>query len=167
MITLNKVTVKATWVIALPLCLFAVLPSSAQKQDDMRQTVEFLASQELGGRYPGTAGDTLASEFIVDKLRSLKLKPVVKGKKKTAFYHNFTYGKEKQITTHNIIAVVPGKDKHLRNEYIVVGSHYDHLGMGGQGSGSRRPDTLGVHPGADDTVLRNRALSVPRSSWNG
>ena len=152
MITLNKVTVKATWVIALPLCLFAILPSSAQKQDDMRQTVEFLASQELGGRYPGTAGDTLASEFIVDKLRSLKLKPVVKGKKKTAFYHNFTYGKEKQITTHNIIAVVPGKDKHLRNEYIVVGSHYDHLGMGGQGSGSRRPDTLGVHPGADDNA---------------
>ncbi len=152
MITLNKVTVKATWVIALPLCLFAVLPSSAQKQDDMRQTVEYLASQELGGRYPGTAGDTLASEFIVDKLRSLKLKPVVKGKKKTAFYHNFTYGKEKQITTHNIIAVVPGKDKHLRNEYIVVGSHYDHLGMGGQGSGSRRPDTLGVHPGADDNA---------------
>ena len=149
---LNKVTVKATWVIALPLCLFAVLPSSAQKQDDMRQTVEFLASQELGGRYPGTAGDTLASEFIVDKLRSLKLKPVVKGKKKTAFYHNFAYGKEKQITTHNIIAVVPGKDKHLRNEYIVVGSHYDHLGMGGQGSGSRRPDTLGVHPGADDNA---------------
>ena len=149
---LNKVTEKAKWVIALPLCLFAVLPSSAQKQDDMRQTVEFLASQELGGRYPGTAGDTLASEFIVDKLRSLKLKPVVKGKKKTAFYHNFTYGKEKQITTHNIIAVVPGKDKHLRNEYIVVGSHYDHLGMGGQGSGSRRPDTLGVHPGADDNA---------------
>ena len=152
MITLNKVTVKATWVIALPLCLFAVLPSSAQKQDDMRQTVEFLASQELGGRYPGTAGDTLASEFIVDKLRSLKLKPVVKGKKKKAYYHDFTYGKEKQITTHNIIAVVPGKDKHLRNEYIVVGSHYDHLGMGGQGSGSRRPDTLGVHPGADDNA---------------
>ena len=152
MITLNKVTVKATWVIALPLCLFAVLPSSAQKQDDMRQTVEYLASQELGGRYPGTAGDTLASEFIVSKLRCLKLKPVVKGKKKTAFYHDFTYGKEKQITTHNIIAVVPGKDKHLRNEYIVVGSHYDHLGMGGQGSGSRRPDTLGVHPGADDNA---------------
>ena len=152
MIILNKVKVKAKWVIALPLCFFAILPSSAQKQDDMRQTVEYLASQELGGRYPGTAGDTLASEFIVSKLRCLKLKPVVKGKKKTAFYHDFTYGKEKQITTHNIIAVVPGKDKHLRNEYIVVGSHYDHLGMGGQGSGSRRPDTLGVHPGADDNA---------------
>ncbi len=144
--------VKAKWVIVLPFYLFTFSLLNAQKQDDMRQTVEYLASQELGGRYPGTAGDTLASEFIAGKLRSLKLKPVVKGKKKKAFYHDFTYGKEKQITTHNIIAVVPGKDKQLRNEYIVVGSHYDHLGLGGQGSGSRRPDTLGVHPGADDNA---------------
>ncbi|MGX8683359.1 MAG: M20/M25/M40 family metallo-hydrolase, partial [Bacteroidales bacterium] len=45
-----------------------------------------------------------------------------------------------------------GKDKQLRNEYIVVGSHYDHLGMGGKDSGSRRPDTLAVHPGADDNA---------------
>lgn len=118
----------------------------------MRQAVEYLASQELGGRYPGTAGDTLASDYILSQLRSLKLKPVVKGKKKTGYYHNFTYGKEVERTTHNIIAVLPGKDKQLRNEYIVIGSHYDHLGLGGKDSGSRRPDTLGVHPGADDNA---------------
>ena len=118
----------------------------------MRQAVEYLASQELGGRYPGTAGDTLASDYILSQLRSLKLKPVVKGKKKTGYYHNFTYGKEVERTTHNIIAVLPGKDKQLRNEYIVIGSHYDHLGLGGKNSGSRRPDTLGVHPGADDNA---------------
>jgi hypothetical protein len=129
-----------------------VLQTNAQKQEDMRQTVRYLASQELGGRYPGTAGDTLASEYIVEQLRSLKLKPVVKGKKKTGYYHNFTYGKEVERTTHNILAVLPGKDKQLKNEYIVVGSHYDHLGLGGQGSGSRRTDTLGVHPGADDNA---------------
>jgi len=147
-----KVAVKAKWVIVLPLCLFTLLPLSAQRQDDMRQAVEYLASQELGGRYPGTAGDTLASEYIVRQLRSLKLKPVIKGKKKTGYFHDFTYGKEVERTTHNIIAVLPGKDKQLRNEYIVVGSHYDHLGMGGKDSGSRRPDTLGVHPGADDNA---------------
>ena len=120
----------------------------------MRQAVEYLASQELGGRFPATVGDTLASEFIVSQLRSLKLKPVVKGKKKIGYYHDFTYGKtvEQERTTHNIIAVLPGKDRQLKNEYIVVGSHYDHLGLGGQGSGSRRPDTLGVHPGADDNA---------------
>ena len=136
------------------LCLaFAiVLQVHGQKQEDMRQTVEYLASQELGGRFPATAGDTLASEFIADKLRQLKLKRVVKEKKNKGYFQNFTYGKDVPRTTHNIIAVVPGKDKRLKHEYIVVGSHYDHLGMGGQGSGSRRPDTLGVHPGADDNA---------------
>ena len=132
--------------------LALVLQTHAQKQDDMRQTVEYLASQELGGRFPATAGDTLASEFLTGKLRSLKLKRVVKGKKKKGFYQDFSYGKTEQRTTHNIIAVLPGKDKNLKHEYIVVGSHYDHLGMGGTGSGSRRPDTLAVHPGADDNA---------------
>ena len=136
----------------LSLTLALVTQAQAQRQDDMKKTVEYLASQELGGRYPGTAGDTLASEYITGQLRSLKLKPVVKGKKKKGFYHDFTYGKTEKRTTHNIFAVLPGNDKRLKNEYIVVGSHYDHLGMGGEGSGSRRPDTLGVHPGADDNA---------------
>ena len=141
---------KKIWLLSFTIALG--LQIQAQRQDDMRQTVEYLASQELGGRYPATHGDTLASEFIVSQLRSMKLKPIVKGKKETGYYHNFTYGKNEKRTTHNIIAVIPGKDKRLRNEFIVVGSHYDHLGMGGQGSGSRRPDTLGVHPGADDNA---------------
>ena len=132
--------------------LTLVVQAYGQKQDDMRKAVEYLASQELGGRYPATAGDTLASEYIARELRSLKLKPIVKEKKKKGFYHDFTYGKTEKRTTHNIIAVLPGKDKHLRNEYIVVGSHYDHLGLGGEGSGSRRPDTIAVHPGADDNA---------------
>ena len=133
---------------------FVFSPVVAQKQDVMKQTVEYLASQELGGRFPATVGDTLASEFIVSQLRSLKLKPIVKGKKTIAYFQDFTYGKTKELerTTHNIIAVLPGKDKQLKHEYIVVGSHYDHLGLGGQNSGSRRPDTLGVHPGADDNA---------------
>ncbi len=137
-------------IVSLALALF--VQTFAQGQDDMRRTVEYLASQELGGRFPATRGDTLASEFIAGKLRKLKFKRVVKDKKNKGYYHDFTYGKTEQRTTHNIIAVVPGKDKRLKHEYIVVGSHYDHLGMGGEGSGSRRPDTLGVHPGADDNA---------------
>ena len=134
------------------LAFTVVFQTHAQNQDDMRQVVEYLASQELGGRYPATAGDTLASEYLAGKLRGLKLKPVVKGKKKKGYYQDFTYGKEIKKTAHNVIAVLPGKDRFLKDEYIVIGSHYDHLGMGGQGSGSRRPDTLGVHPGADDNA---------------
>ena len=133
--------------------VFAFVLQVHAQQDEMRQTVAYLASQELGGRYPGTAGDSLASAYIVDQLRSLKLKPIIKAKKEKGFYQDFNFTKkEQEITTHNILAVLPGKDKQLKHEYIVVGSHYDHLGMGGEGSGSRRPDTLAVHPGADDNA---------------
>ena len=144
----------------LSLAFALVVPIYAQKQDVMKQTVEYLASQELGGRFPATVGDTLASQFIVSQLRSLKLKPIVKGKKKIGYFQDFTYGKtkEQERTTHNIIAVLPGKDKQMKHEYIVVGSHYDHLGLGGQNSGSRRPDTLGVHPGADDNASGDAVL---------
>ena len=147
-----KVVVKAKWVIVLPLYLFTFLPLCAQ-QDAMRQTVAYLASQELGGRFPATIGDTLASEYIASQLRSMKLKPVVKEKKNKGFYHNFSFVKaDIERNTHNIVAVLPGTDKRLKHEYIVVGSHYDHLGLGGKDSGSRRPDTLAVHPGADDNA---------------
>ena len=53
----------------------------------------------------------------------------------------------KQIPTANIAAVLPGKGA-LRNEYIVIGAHYDHLGYGAYGT--RHPGAL--HPGADDNA---------------
>jgi len=37
-------------------------------------------------------------------------------------------------------------------EYVIIGAHYDHLGMGGPGSSSRTPDTVAVHYGADDNA---------------
>ena len=40
----------------------------------------------------------------------------------------------------------------MKNEYIVIGGHYDHLGFGGPGSGSRMPDTVAIHNGADDNA---------------
>ena len=57
-----------------------------------------------------------------------------------------------KVTTRNIIAMIPGNDPVLKNEYIVIGAHYDHLGMGGPGSGSRVPDEHAVHGGADDNA---------------
>ncbi|MBS4055976.1 MAG: M20/M25/M40 family metallo-hydrolase [Bacteroidales bacterium] len=55
-----------------------------------------------------------------------------------------------EVTTRNIMAMIPGCDPVLKSEFVVIGAHYDHLGFGGLGSGSRTPDTLAVHHGADD-----------------
>jgi hypothetical protein len=54
--------------------------------------------------------------------------------------------------TQNVVAYLEGSDAKLKNEIVVIGAHYDHLGMGGFGSGSRTPDTTAVHNGADDNA---------------
>ncbi len=59
---------------------------------------------------------------------------------------------QQQVQSNNVVALLPGTDKKLKNEYVVVGAHFDHLGMGGPGSGSRLPDTVAVHNGADDNA---------------
>ena len=50
-------------------------------------------------------------------------------------------------TAHNVVAYLPGET----DEYIIIGAHYDHLGLGGQFS--LAPKLTGtVHPGADDNA---------------
>ena len=75
------------------------------------------------------------------------------------------------IPTRNVVMVLPGEDKVLKNEYVVMGAHFDHLGMGGQGSSSRMQDTIGVHHGADDNAsgvgmiieLAEKLAATPKS----
>jgi len=57
-----------------------------------------------------------------------------------------------RVIAQNVAAIIEGSDPVLKNEYVVIGAHFDHLGMGGEGSGSRAPETLSVHNGADDNA---------------
>jgi aminopeptidase YwaD len=56
------------------------------------------------------------------------------------------------VESHNIVGIIAGHDPLLKNEYVVIGGHYDHLGYGGPGSGSRAVDTVAIHYGADDNA---------------
>jgi hypothetical protein len=78
-------------------------------------------------------------------------------KKPQSFYTNVSLTGKAEIikenaTTRNVVMVLPGEDDKLKDEYIVIGAHFDHLGMGGTGSSSRAVDTVGVHHGADDNA---------------
>jgi len=54
-------------------------------------------------------------------------------------------------TVRNVLAALPGSDPVLKNEWIVIGAHYDHLGLGGASSLS--PSLIGQpHLGADDNA---------------
>ena len=54
--------------------------------------------------------------------------------------------------TRNVVMMLPGEDEVLKDEYVILGAHFDHLGMGGKGSSSMAGDTVAVHHGADDNA---------------
>ncbi len=64
----------------------------------------------------------------------------------------------KKVTANNIVGIIEGNDDLLKHEYIVLGAHYDHLGWGGYGTGSLKPDTTAIHNGADDNASGTSAL---------
>jgi aminopeptidase YwaD len=57
---------------------------------------------------------------------------------------------KKQIEAYNVIGILEGNDSVLRNEAIVIGAHYDHLGKGGRGS--LAVNSTETHHGADDNA---------------
>ena len=57
----------------------------------------------------------------------------------------------------NVVALLPGSDPDVADELVIIGAHYDHLGLGGDGS--LDPDAMGVvHNGADDNASGSAAL---------
>ena len=62
----------------------------------------------------------------------------------------------KQAEAYNVVGVIPGRDAVLKNEAIVIGAHYDHLGRGGDGS--LDVNSKQIHHGADDNASGVAAL---------
>lgn len=59
--------------------------------------------------------------------------------------------------TQNVVGILRGSDPQLKEEAIVIGAHYDHLGLGERNSLS--PSQAGkVHPGADDNASGTAAV---------
>jgi hypothetical protein len=56
----------------------------------------------------------------------------------------------RESPSFNVVGVLPGSDPKLKNETIVIGAHYDHLGRGGEGSLAPREGD--IHHGADDNA---------------
>jgi membrane-associated protease RseP (regulator of RpoE activity) len=65
-------------------------------------------------------------------------------------------------TSTNIVGGVEGTDPELKDEYIVVGAHYDHLGWGGDGAMIK--DTVAIHNGADDNASGTAGL-IELAEW--
>ena len=56
----------------------------------------------------------------------------------------------REVSAWNVVGILDGSDPILKNETIVIGAHYDHLGRGGEGSLAPREGD--IHHGADDNA---------------
>jgi len=121
--------------------------------------VEYLASEELRGRFPGTKENRKAVKYIRKDFRKSGIGKI-NGSYLQEFEAKIRVKKGVKDTpvvkTWNVVGLIEGSDAALKNEYIVLGAHYDHLGMGSPSS--KRPDTVAVHHGADDNASGTAAL---------
>lgn len=87
----------------------------------MESIMGFLASDELKGREAGTEGIAAAATFIEDSFKKNKIDPYFDSYRDTL--SNF------DEVAYNVVGFIEGKDKKLKNEYVIIGAHYDHIGV--------------------------------------
>lgn len=115
--------------------------------------VVYLASDYLQGRGTGTIGEERAADYIVHRFQQIGLKP--QGENRTWFQEFPFFENTNPHATDR--GRVEGKGKNVigfldngAKNTVVIGGHYDHLGMGG--SGSLHAGEPEIHNGADDNA---------------
>jgi hypothetical protein len=99
--------------------------------DSLRANLSFLASDLLEGRGTPSKGLDLAAEFIASRFRAAGLEPVGDdGYFQTADWP-LRGDAPKTAKVRNVIGVLRGIDPKLKDTFIIVTAHYDHLGMRG------------------------------------
>lgn len=124
-------------------------------------TINFLASDELQGREAGFHGSRVTSEYIVSLLQWMGVSPLA-----DSYFQPFdAYRKERQkkgrlevhpdsivklkqevhqkLSMRNVLGMIPGKNT---KEYVIVGAHFDHLGIDPALDGDQ------IYNGADDNA---------------
>lgn len=90
--------------------------SSREVQED----IDYLASDELAGRKTGTEGIENAARYIEEHFDKAGLKPYFE-----TYRDNFKVGGNEAF---NLVGFLEGTDEALKDEFIIIGAHYDHIG---------------------------------------
>jgi Zn-dependent M28 family amino/carboxypeptidase len=141
--------------LTLSLLISFSVSSQQTNQESFKKDVEYLASEKLEGRFPGTNGEQLAANYIAEKFEKLGLTMLT-----DSYFQNFNFtlpsspheevkfnqDTDTKINAKNIIAFIDNKKKNT----VIIGAHYDHIGYGGQYSLDRGINE--IHNGADDNA---------------
>jgi len=134
--------------------IFAQQTTISEKQ--LRKHVTYLASDKLKGRGTGTPEERMAATYIAKQFRKIGLSP--KGTDGT-YFHKFSFKKSsdphggvdesaKQVSAQNVAGYLDNGAEYT----IVIGAHYDHLGLGHDHNSLDANPEGKIHNGADDNA---------------
>ena len=122
-------------IITCMLLLVGSITFAQTQQERLTRHVYTLAGDSLRGRAAGSEDAAKAAAYIVSQFEEIGIQPYFE----EGWYQPF----EKYGTTYkNVVGIIPGNDPVLKDEYIIIGAHYDHLGV--------RDDK--IYNGADDNA---------------
>lgn len=138
------------------LLIVSSLFSQEISEKNLRKHVAYLASDKLEGRGTGTPGERKAAEYIAKQFKRAGLQ--AKGDRGT-WFHDFGFKKPTdphggisesapQIYSRNVVGYL---DNGAANT-IVIGAHYDHLGLGHDHNSLEANSEGKIHNGADDNA---------------
>ena len=88
--------------------------------DGVKDVVTFLASDDIEGRDTGSEGIDEAATYVEEQLKSFGVKPFYE-----TYRDNF---KAKEQDAFNVVGYLEGTDAKLKDEVVIIGAHYDHIG---------------------------------------
>ena len=90
------------------------------KEENIIETLKYLTSDELEGRDSGSKGIELAANYLENQFIESGIKTYFKTYKDTL--SNF------EPAAYNVVGLIEGNDPKLKNEFVIIGAHYDHIG---------------------------------------
>jgi len=147
----------------------AALPAQNAPATHSRQAavilndIRYLASDALDGRLTGSPQNDSAAAYLARRFKRLGLKP---GGDAGTFLQHWTVNstgatREAAVAnraTENVVAILPGSDRALAGQDVVIGAHFDHLGNGPFGSAAHGDSVHLIHHGADDNASGTAAV---------
>lgn len=111
--------------------------------DSLKKHVYILASDSLEGRGISTSSGMKAAQYIAGYFEEFGLETIG-----DSYLHPFnTYLRTTNLVGHNVIGLIEGSDPILKDEYIVLGAHYDHMSFYYNSKGEKI-----IFNGADDNA---------------
>ena len=131
--------------------LYLTFTACAQiDEGKIKQHIRILSADSMQGRGTGSLGESMAASYLEKQFKKIKLEP--KGEADT-YLQTFPFkGGVHELGTDGTASNIIGYLNNRSENTIIIGAHYDHLGLGENGSSLEANPKGKIHNGADDNA---------------